>query len=423
MNYLSRQKLREMIARYGESLCDEPLRCEGLLRDLCGQERGAVNVLVNALREGVANELRSHSVSAPLELTLARLTKRLREHQGLSEDIARWAVESWAIALGMIPEGGSNAEQEGAALPEVGATSEGAAEQAHSGPYSATGNSGKPGPVPSDPAITRHSKGRVTAMLGIAAAAALLILVAFWAFTNASRKPVEQRSRIVINSVPENATVWLAETKEGTTPMMVDNVAPGVHHLRLELEGHESAHLMVNVNPGETRSLETIHLIPVTLAPPPSAVPSPTPLSAIAKDSNDNGDAEFALAEAKRLSEGLRPGPGGAIDWYRRAAEKGHAVAQHRLGVFYATGDGVPLNEEEAVAWYEKAARNGLAEAQYDLAVRCVLGRGTPKDERAGIEWYRQAARQGYQAALKALKQRNLILDEHGALVRDESKR
>src|SRR5438445_4581423 len=104
MNDLPRQKLCELIAKYGESLCDEPLRCEGLLRDLCPKDRGTVNLLVNALREGVATELRNHSVSVPIELTLSRLTKRLQEHLMLSQEVSRWAVETWALALGKTPE-------------------------------------------------------------------------------------------------------------------------------------------------------------------------------------------------------------------------------------------------------------------------------------------------------------------------------
>lgn len=32
-----RQKLRELIIEYGRSLCDDPRRCEALLKDYCGQ--------------------------------------------------------------------------------------------------------------------------------------------------------------------------------------------------------------------------------------------------------------------------------------------------------------------------------------------------------------------------------------------------
>jgi hypothetical protein len=35
---------------------------------------------------------------------LARLTKKLQDNLGLTEEAARWAVESWALALGVISE-------------------------------------------------------------------------------------------------------------------------------------------------------------------------------------------------------------------------------------------------------------------------------------------------------------------------------
>jgi DNA-directed RNA polymerase subunit RPC12/RpoP len=95
-----RQTLRELIAEYGPSLCDEPGRCEGLLRDLCPHERGEVNVLLNALKERVAAELLQSSLHLLQESLMARLRIRLEEHQGMSEEAARWAVESWAFALG-----------------------------------------------------------------------------------------------------------------------------------------------------------------------------------------------------------------------------------------------------------------------------------------------------------------------------------
>jgi len=104
MNNLPRQKLCELIRKYGESLCDQPSRCEGLLRDFCPGSRREIHVLMNALKGRVATELRDSSVSVPIELTLARLTKRLHDEQALSKDAARWAAESWGLALGKISE-------------------------------------------------------------------------------------------------------------------------------------------------------------------------------------------------------------------------------------------------------------------------------------------------------------------------------
>jgi hypothetical protein len=102
MNDLPRQKLCELIAKYGSSLCDEPLRCEGLLRDFCGEYKGEIHVLVSALKERVAVDLLGSDGRVPQEALFARLNKRLRENLGLAEDAAQWAVESWALALGVI---------------------------------------------------------------------------------------------------------------------------------------------------------------------------------------------------------------------------------------------------------------------------------------------------------------------------------
>jgi len=102
MNDLPRQKLKEIIIQYGRSLCDEPQRCEGLLRDLCGKYQKEIAVLVGALKERVPADLLASQNSTPPVVFLARLTKKLQDNLGLAEEAARWAVESWALALGVI---------------------------------------------------------------------------------------------------------------------------------------------------------------------------------------------------------------------------------------------------------------------------------------------------------------------------------
>ena len=101
MNDLPRQKLRELIVQYGRSLCDDPRRCEALLKDYCGQYKREIFVLVNALKNRVAEELINASAGVPPALLLGRLIQRLEDELGLAENAARWAVESWALALGM----------------------------------------------------------------------------------------------------------------------------------------------------------------------------------------------------------------------------------------------------------------------------------------------------------------------------------
>jgi sulfatase modifying factor 1 len=104
MNDTPRQILCEIITRYGMEVCDDPFRCEGLLKDHCrGEHRRERNVLVLALTENVPAELLSASLHIPVEMVLARLAHRLVEDHALSASAARWAVESWAQALGKIP--------------------------------------------------------------------------------------------------------------------------------------------------------------------------------------------------------------------------------------------------------------------------------------------------------------------------------
>jgi len=102
MNDLPRQKLGEIVAKHGTSVVDNPRRCEGLLRDYCGRFRREVSVLTMALEERVALDLLAASKTTPRQVLLGRLTQRLCDNLALSEQAARWAVNSWAFALGLV---------------------------------------------------------------------------------------------------------------------------------------------------------------------------------------------------------------------------------------------------------------------------------------------------------------------------------
>lgn len=109
MNDAPRRTLRELIVRHGPGLCSDARRCEGLLRDLCGEHRREINILVGALRERVPLDLLAGRNSVPAGLLLTRLAKRLEDHLALTEEASRWAVGSWALALGVV----SDAELQG----------------------------------------------------------------------------------------------------------------------------------------------------------------------------------------------------------------------------------------------------------------------------------------------------------------------
>lgn len=104
MNNLPRETLRRIVTKYGKEICGDARRCESLLNDLCGEYRREINVLVNAIEERVPLDLLATGSSMPHELLLTKLEKRLEEQTALTTDAAQWAVESWALALGIATE-------------------------------------------------------------------------------------------------------------------------------------------------------------------------------------------------------------------------------------------------------------------------------------------------------------------------------
>lgn len=102
MNDLPCQKLSEILSQHGFNLCDDARKLEGLLKDVLRNEhKRETFVLISALREGVAHELRGSTSGMPVAALAAKLTRQLCDNLALDEAAARWSVESWALALGL----------------------------------------------------------------------------------------------------------------------------------------------------------------------------------------------------------------------------------------------------------------------------------------------------------------------------------
>lgn len=92
-----------------------------------------------------------------------------------------------------------------------------------------------------------------------------------------------------------------------------------------------------------------------------------------------------------------------ALEWYRKAAEKGNADAQIELGKRYFEGRGVEQKYSTAAEWYRKAAEQGIARAQYQLGLMYSQGQGVERNYVEAAEWYRKAAEQGSKEAQRSL--------------------
>jgi TPR repeat protein len=114
-------------------------------------------------------------------------------------------------------------------------------------------------------------------------------------------------------------------------------------------------------------------------------------------------EAVFLMATAFDEGPGRSEDPAAAAVWLRRAAERGHVLAQHNLGNAHAAGRGVEQSDPLAVEWWLKAAAAGDAIPQLRLGEAYEAGRGVTRDMASACRWYGEAARRGDSSAVKAL--------------------
>ncbi len=84
------------------------------------------------------------------------------------------------------------------------------------------------------------------------------------------------------------------------------------------------------------------------------------------------------------------------MKWCQEAANQGHPLAQFTLAKWYRYGDHVEQNTETALKWYRSSAEQGHADAQLLLAKYYESGDGIKKDLVIAMQWYHKAAEQGF---------------------------
>ncbi len=118
-----------------------------------------------------------------------------------------------------------------------------------------------------------------------------------------------------------------------------------------------------------------------------------------------HAEAQHQLATAYREGlYGLAKDHPQALKWFRAAAEQGHAAARMSLAVMYQNGWGTEKNIDEAVRLTRQAAEQGYADAQVRLGQRYEKGEGVAPSTTEAAKWYRMAANQGSHLATAYLK-------------------
>jgi TPR repeat protein len=84
-----------------------------------------------------------------------------------------------------------------------------------------------------------------------------------------------------------------------------------------------------------------------------------------------------------------------AFHWFMRAAVQGEARAQLKLGWMHEAGLGVRTDNRRAVYWYRVAAESGNPEAQFNIGVKYDNGEGVEHNPQEAVRWFLLAAEQG----------------------------
>jgi localization factor PodJL len=203
--------------------------------------------------------------------------------------------------------------------------------------------------------------------------------------------------------------------------------APGSSSLELEQENAVAVAAKADAGEG------TSSLASLSPYPDPGAALLPEEIGPTSlRNAAANGDPQAAFIIAGRYYEGkgVAQDYAAAANWYQKAADKGLAPAQYRLGTLFERGKGVGRDLNIALGWYERAAEagniksmhnaavlyagtdagrpdyakaahwfseassHGLRDSQYNLAVLYERGLGVKQDMGTALFWYTLAARQ-----------------------------
>src|ERR1035438_7183219 len=87
------------------------------------------------------------------------------------------------------------------------------------------------------------------------------------------------------------------------------------------------------------------------------------------KSGHGDAEAQFSMG-VKFAGEGAAQDYAQAAQWYLKAADQSHTLAQFNLAIMYASGQGVARDEVKSMGWMRKAADLGDAGAQHHMGAR-----------------------------------------------------
>jgi len=98
-----RETLCLLLKQYGTELCFSAAKCKMLIMDNCHEQEREINLLITAIELEITSEMLRLKKTMPVTVLLQKLIRWLAHETTVSDEDCRWAVDSWAMALGIIP--------------------------------------------------------------------------------------------------------------------------------------------------------------------------------------------------------------------------------------------------------------------------------------------------------------------------------
>lgn len=113
----------------------------------------------------------------------------------------------------------------------------------------------------------------------------------------------------------------------------------------------------------------------------------------IADNGNEENTKGVALHKEKKYAE--------AMEWYKKAADKGNHYALSNIGVMHFYGLGVAVDEGKAAVYYLRAAEKNNPRANQEMAYMTVYGLGNvPQDAKKAVSYFNNAVKLGYEQSV-----------------------
>lgn len=121
-----------------------------------------------------------------------------------------------------------------------------------------------------------------------------------------------------------------------------------------------------------------------------------------------DADAQYDLGQAYRLGKGVPADFPTALDYYRKASERGHPRAQDSYGLLLFAMN----RRQEAMPYLQKSAERGEPNAQYIVGTALYNGDLAPRDPVRAYAMMTSAARKGMPSATTSLATMDQALPE-----------